>query len=188
MVAIDGTFLKAVNSPRRNYSQGKVRRMIEEIDRRTDAYLEALEVAEREAPAQSLPGPERPVRIQSKLAELEDKRRECEALLEKLSREPGAQISETDPESRALRKNTECLVGYNAQIAVDSAQHLIAAQEVTQEPNDATLLAPMAQAAREALGVEKIAAVADRGYYSHQQVRACRPRSLRAFATPQCRR
>jgi transposase len=83
LVAIDGTFLKAVNSPRRNYSQGKVRRMIEEIDRRTDAYLEALEGAEREASAQSLAGTERAGQIQSKLAELEDKRRECEALLEK---------------------------------------------------------------------------------------------------------
>jgi hypothetical protein len=83
------------------------------------------------------------------------------------------------------------MVGYNAQIAVDSAQHLIAVQEVTQEPNAATLLAPMAQAAREALGVEKIAPVANRGYYSHQQVRGLRGsghRSLRAFATPQCRR
>lgn len=183
LVAIDGTFLKAVNSPRRNFSQGKVRRMIEEIDARSEAYLEALEAAEREAPAQSLAaaGGARPSQIQSKLAALEDKRRECAQLLEKLSAEPGAQVSLTDPESRALCKKGEFTVGYNAQIAVDSAQHLIAAQEVTREPNDATLLMPMAQAAREALGVEKIAAVADRGYYSHEQVCACAEAGIEAY-------
>jgi len=86
-----------------------------------------------------------------------------------------------NPESRALCKGSEFTVGYNAQIAVDSAQHLIAAEEVTREPNDATLLAPMAQAARDALGVEKIAAVADRGYYSHEQVRACAEAGIEAY-------
>ncbi|MGB8170308.1 MAG: transposase [Chthoniobacteraceae bacterium] len=87
----------------------------------------------------------------------------------------------TDPDSRALRKNSECTVGYNAQIAVDAAQHLIAAEEVTTEPNDSALLEPMAQAAREALGVEKIAAVADRGYYSHEQVARCAEAGIEAY-------
>lgn len=182
LVAIDGTFLKAVNSPRRNFSQGKVRRMIEEIDRRTEAYLEALEASEREVPAQSMAGSDQDAaQIPGKLAALEEKRRQCAAILEALSPEPGAQLSLTDPDSRALRKNTECTVGYNAQIAVDATQHLIAAEEVTREPNDAALLLPMAHAAREALGVEKIAAVADRGYYSHEQVRTCAEAGIEAY-------
>lgn len=184
LVAIDGTFLKAVNSPRRNFSQAKVRRMIEEIDRRTEAYLEALEAAEREVPAQSMAaagGEQDSAPIQERLAALEQKRRECAALLEALTAEPGAQLSLTDPDSRALRKNSECTVGYNAQIAVDAAQHLIAAEEVTTEPNDSALLEPMAQAARAALGVEKIAAVADRGYYSHEQVARCAEAGIEAY-------
>jgi transposase len=184
LVAIDGTFLKAVNSPRRNFSQGKVRRMIEEIDRHTEAYLEALEASEREASSQSMAaagGDPEAAQIPGKLAALEEKRQQCAAILEQLSPEPGAQLSLTDPDSRALRKNTECTVGYNAQIAVDAAQHLIAVEEVTRDPNDAALLLPMAQAARDALGVEKIAAVADRGYYSHEQVRACAEAGIEAY-------
>jgi len=183
LVAIDGTLLKAVNSPRRNFSQAKVRRMIEEIDRRTAAYLEALEAAEREVPAQSMARGRDPdaAQLQSKLAALEQKRRQCAEILETLCAEPGAQLSLTDPESRALRKNSECIVGDNAQIAVDAAQHLIAAEEVTTEPNDSALLEPMAQAAREALGVEKIAAVADRGYYSHEQVQRCAEANIEAY-------
>jgi hypothetical protein len=91
----------------------------------------------------------------------------------------------TDPESRALRKNSKSVVGYNAQIAVDAAHHLIAAQEVTREPNDSALLAPMAQEARKALGVEKIAAVADSGYYSVEQLRQCAQGGVEAYVPQQ---
>ena len=190
LVAIDGTFMKAVNSPQRNFSQGKLRAMIEEIDRRTEGYLEALETAEAETAAQSL-GTAASVeagQIQSQLAALEEKRRECAAILERLSMEPGAQLSLTDPESRALRKNSECTVGYNAQIAVDAGHHLIAAEEVTCEANDSALLLPMAQAACEGLGVEKIAAVADGGYYSHEQIQRCAEHGIEVYVPAPGRR
>jgi transposase len=186
LVAIDGTFLKAVNSRQRNFTHAKVQRMMEEIDRRTEAYLKELDAAEPEAPGQSLGavGGDRDkgaAHIQSQLAALEQKRRECAALLEELSKEPGAQLSLTDPDSRTLRKKSECTVGYNAQIAVDAAHHLIAAEEVTCEPNDSALLAPMAAAASEALGVEKIAAVADSGYYSIEQIKRCAEEGVEAY-------
>ena len=186
LVAIDGTFLKAVNSPQRNFTQAKVKRVIEEIDRRTEAYLKELDAAEPEASGQSLgaAGGDRDkeaAHIQSQLAALEQKRRECAALLEELSKEPGAQLSLTDPDSRMLRKNSECVVGYNAQIAVDAAHHLIAAQEVTCEPNDSALLAPMAAAASEALGVEKITVVVDTGYYSIEQIKRCAEQGVEAY-------
>ena len=45
--------------------------------------------------------------------------------------------------------------------------------EVVNEPTDHGQLAPMAAAAQEALGVEKLKAVADGGYYDHLQIAAC---------------
>ena len=184
LVAIDGTFLKAVNSPQRNFTHAKLQRMIAEIDQRTEAYMEALETADHDAPAQSLAraeGEPGATSLQSQLETLKEKRREYAAILEELSKEPGAQLSLTDPDSRALRKNTERIVGYNAQIAVDAAHHLIAAEEVTQEPNDSTLLAPMALEACKALGVEKIDAVADCGYYSIEQLQSCAQAGVEAY-------
>jgi transposase len=187
LVAIDGTFLKAVNSPARNFSQGKLRRLIEEIDRRAEGYLEALETAEREAPAQSLggggePPQERAAQIKEHLAGLEQKRRECAGLLEVLQAAgPDAQLSQSDADSRALQKNAERVVGYNAQIAVDSAHHLIVAEEVTTESNDRGLLAPMAQAAKETLGVAHLTVVADSGYYSTGQLQRCAVLGVEAF-------
>jgi len=65
------------------------------------------------------------------------------------------------------------IVGYNVQVAVDAKHHLIVAHEVTNSGSDRAQLAPMAAAAREAMGKKKLQAVADRGYYSAPQIKAC---------------
>src|SRR5208282_3668283 len=54
-------------------------------------------------------------------------------------------------------------VAYNAQIAVDGEHKLIAAFDLTNECNDERQLLPMAQQARQALGVETLTVVAEAG-------------------------
>lgn len=184
LVAIDGTFLKAVNNPQRNFTQAKVKNLIEEIDRRSEAYLQELETVDSQASAQSMAasdGAEGAKRLRGKLAAMEQKRAQCLALLAAMESSPTGQVSLTDPDSRSLDKGSQRTVGYNAQIAVDAANHLIVAEEVTQEPNDTQLLASMAIAAKEALGVEQIKAVADRGYYSHEQMRLCAEQGVETY-------
>ncbi len=44
------------------------------------------------------------------------------------------------------------VVGYNVQAAVDAKHHLIVAHEVTNDGSDRAQLAPMAKAARDAIG------------------------------------
>jgi len=56
---------------------------------------------------------------------------------------------------------------------VDAKHHLIVAHEVTNTGSDRAQLEPMAAAAREAIGKTKLQAVADRGYYSAPQIKAC---------------
>ncbi len=65
------------------------------------------------------------------------------------------------------------IVGYNVQVAVDAKHHLVAAHEVTNEGIDRAQLAPMAAAARQAMGKEKLLAIADRGYFSGPQIKTC---------------
>ena len=74
--------------------------------------------------------------LRERVAQLQADRQEYAGLLARLTAEPGTQLSLTDPDSRLLQKRTETVVGYNAQVAVDAAHHLIAAQEVTRDPND----------------------------------------------------
>lgn len=65
------------------------------------------------------------------------------------------------------------VVGYNVQVAVDTKHHLIVTHEVTNIGNDRTQLSPMAKAARDAMGKRTIRALADRGYFSAPEIKAC---------------
>jgi transposase len=87
--------------------------------------------------------------------------------------EPGAQRNFTDPESRIMpdggRKGS-FVQAYNAQIAVDSAQQIIVAAEITQDSNDKQQLAPMLERVAQNMGAKPQAATADTGYFSESQV------------------
>ena len=85
------------------------------------------------------------------------------------------QISLTDPDARSMPtsgKDTG-IVGYNVQTAVDTKNHLIVAHEVTNVGTDRRQLSNIAEQARTEMGVETLDAVADRGYYAGEEIRAC---------------
>jgi len=73
------------------------------------------------------------------------------------------------------------MVGYNVQTAVDTTHHLIVAHEVTNIGKDRSQLANMSEQAREATGIEKLAVVADRGYFSGEEVLACDQAGITAY-------
>ena len=85
------------------------------------------------------------------------------------------QISLTDPDARSMATSGRDtgVVGYNVQSAVDTKHHLIVAHEVTNVGTDRNQLSRMALLARTALGVRKLEAIADRGYYSGDEIVAC---------------
>jgi hypothetical protein len=72
-------------------------------------------------------------------------------------------------------------VGYNVQMAVDARHHLIAAHEVTNVGSDRSQLHPMALAARDAMGKNKLKALADRGYYFGEQIKSCKDAGITAL-------
>ena len=77
-------------------------------------------------------------------------------------------------------------VGYNAQVAVDGKHKLIVAFEVTNAGSDLGLLAETAGAAKDALGVDAIEVVADRGYYKGEDIQVCEQAGITAYvARPQ---
>ena len=67
------------------------------------------------------------------------------------------------------------MVGYNVQTAVDAKHHLIVAHEVTNVGNDRAQLANMASQAKAAMGTDRLDVLADRGYFSGEEVLACEP-------------
>jgi hypothetical protein len=73
------------------------------------------------------------------------------------------------------------MVGYNVQTAVDTKNHLIVAHEITNNGSDRSQLSQIALAAREAMGKCKFKAIADRGYYSGVQLKACEDAGIAAI-------
>jgi hypothetical protein len=64
-------------------------------------------------------------------------------------------------------------VGYNVQSVVDTKHHLIVTHEVTNVGIDNGHLSEMAEQAREALKVEEIEVLADKGYFDSEEIAAC---------------
>jgi transposase len=172
VIAIDGSKFKAVNNRDKNFTVAKAAKRIEQVDASIVRYLAALDRADRE---ESDVAEAKTTRIKDKIAGL---RRQMQALKEmqlKVQDAPDQQVSLTDPDARSMATSGRGtgVVGYNVQIAVDAEHHLIVAHEVTNLGHDRTQLEPMARKAQEAAGCDEITVLADRGYFSGDQVLAC---------------
>jgi transposase len=171
-VAIDGSKFKAVNARDKNFTEAKMKRRLERIDESIARYLSQLETADRHGDAV----PEAKVaRLKSKIEKLKEEIVRLSEINAEMMKSEDKQISLTDPDARSMAtsgKDTG-IVGYNVQIAVDTQHHLIVAHEVTNVGTDRHQLAHMSGQARDEMAVETLDAVADRGYYDSEEIRAC---------------
>ena len=80
-----------------------------------------------------------------------------------------------------MAAHTRVAVGYNVQVAVDTKHKLIVEQQVTNQVVDMGLLTQTAAPAKEVLGVETIAVVADRGYFKIEDIEACEQAGIEPY-------
>jgi len=175
VAAIDGSKFKAVNTPRQELHP----RLDPAADGASGGQhhalsVRALETADRQEGelAQA-----KAVRLKEKIASLREQMKDFKDLEIQVHAAPDKQISLTDPDARAMAttgKGTG-MVGYNVQTAVDTKHHLIVAHEVTNVATDRGQLANMAGQAKDAMGVEALEVLADRGYFSGEEILACGP-------------
>jgi transposase len=172
VVAIDGSKFKAVNNRDKNYTVAKVTGRMEQVDASIARYLRALDRADRE---ESDIAEAKSIRLKEKIAGLRRQMRALKEMEQTVQDAPDQQVSLTDPDARSMATSGKgtATVGYNVQIAVDAEHHLIVAHEVINQGYDRHQLAPMAFKAQQAAGCEQITALADRGYFSGDQVLAC---------------
>ena len=172
IVAIDSSKFKAVNSRDRNFTPGKIDRRQEQIEQSIQRYLKALETADRTQPAEVEAKTER---LREKIATLREQVRRMDAVREELKQQPDGQISLTDSDSRSMISQAKGsgMVGYNVQAVVDARHHLIVTHEVTNVGNDRAQLTKMGTAAKAAMGKQRLQALADRGYFSGPEIKAC---------------
>jgi Transposase DDE domain len=80
-----------------------------------------------------------------------------------------------------MAAHTRVAVGYNVQVAVDTKHKLIVEQQVTHQGVDMGLLTQTAEPAKEVLGVETIAVVADKGYFKIEDIEACEKAGIEPY-------
>jgi transposase len=172
-VAIDGSKFKAVNTRDKNFTKGKVERRRQQLEDSVARYLAQLDTADLQDPSEALAA--KTVHLKEKLTKLASEMHKLEAYEKAMLASPDHQISLTDPDCRSMATSGRGsgVVGYNVQVAVDTEHHLIIAHEVTNSGSDRAQLANMAMQAKAVLGVDKLEAVADRGYYSGEEIKAC---------------
>ena len=120
------------------------------------------------------------IRLKDKLEKLHSEMAKLDAMEKQMLASPDEQISLTDPDSRSMATSGRGsgVVGYNVQVATETEHHLIIAHEVTNVGSDRSQLAKVAKAAKEVLQVDKLEAVADRGYYHGEEIKACADASI----------
>jgi transposase len=180
VVAIDGSKFKAVNNRDRNFTNAKLKRRLEQIEESIARYFSQLDTADRHegAVAEAKAG-----RLKDKIAVLKQQMQGLKAMELRLRDAPDQQISLTDPDARSMATSGRGtgIVGYNVQTAVDAKNHLIVAHEVTNVGNDRGQLAMMAEQARAATGITELTVVADRGYFSGDEILACAQAGITPF-------
>jgi len=172
-VAIDGSKFKGVNNRDKNFTQAKVEKRRTQLEESVARYLAQLDTADRQDPSDSIEL--KKTHLKEKLEKLKSEMQKLEAIEQQVLASPDKQISLTDRDSRSMATSGRGsgVVGYNVQIAVETEHHLIVHHDVTNVGSDRSQLASTATAAKEALGVQTLEAVADRGYFNGEEIKAC---------------
>jgi transposase len=171
-VAIDGSKFKAVNNRNRNFTRAKLEGRRQQIEESVARYLAQLDTADRQEPTEVLAA--KADRLKEKIARLEDEMKRLDEVEAQMLAVPDQQVSFTDPDARSMTSGGRgtAIVGYNVQVAVDTDHHLIVTHEVTNVGTDRAQLSSMATKAKAVLGVQQLDVVADRGYFSSEQLLA----------------
>src|SRR5215207_951829 len=185
VVAIDGSFFHGDASKASIFTRKRLAEQIAGLDREIDAYgksLEANDAAEAQDRSKGRSdGGGDGGDLGAKVAELMARRSRAIADLDRLEDSGETQLSLTDPDARLLAKSGQAVAGYNVQSVVDDKHMLIVASSVVNDSSDVNQLHAMAKAAKHALEAETLQVLADAGYYSSAELKACEDDGIVAY-------
>lgn len=172
LVAIDGSKFKAVNTRDKNFTPSKLKKRLEQVAEHIAGYLRDLDTADRQE-GDTIEA--RSDRLKEKVERLREQMRMLQAMDAQVAASADGQVSLTDPDARSMATSGRGsgIVGYNVQSAVETEHHLIVAHDVVMTGSDRQQLSSMAGKAKDALGVDELEVLADRGYFSGEEILNC---------------
>ena len=135
LLAVDGTWIRAVNNKDRNFTRTSLTKFIQLADAKLDDYLQRLDQNDGAEAAAATVGA-RMKNLAEKIAAVRARRTRCQTMLTQLEQSGEDPISLTDPDSRAMAAHTRVAVGDNVQVAVDAKHKLIVEQQVSNQVVD----------------------------------------------------
>ena len=167
LTAIDGSFFSAVNHNGKNYSRNKLRKLLEKLDRKIDAYLDEISRLDKQEFSKISD-------LQQAIADIQSKQKEYREIQDVLDATGETQVSLTDPDSKMMTKpKAKTDMSYNVQLAVDSKNSLISECDVTNDGNDIKQLSKMVEKVLDTHAPSELSVVADAGYASGEEIDKC---------------
>jgi transposase len=193
VVAIDGAFFHGDASKASIFTRKRLADQIARLDLEIEAYGRSIE--DNDATEANEPRKDRSDGpdaggggdggdIGVKVSALMANRSRAQTDLDRLEATGETQLSLTDPDARLLVKSGQGVAGYNVQAVIDDKHKLIVASEVVNDSSDVNQLHAMAKAATEALEAESLQVLADAGYYSSTELKACEDDGIVAYVPP----
>ncbi len=161
LVAGDSTKLRAQNSKKNNFNEGKIQRHLAYIDAKLGEYNKAL--AEADDDNKQI--------IEQEIKKHTERKTGYENMSRQLQQSGEPQISTSDPASRQLMtRNNISEVAYNIQTVVDAKHNLLLDYKVTNE-NDSRALSGMLRRTKTILGTTHFTALYDKGYHTGIEIK-----------------
>ena len=206
IIAVDGSKFRANNARKKSYTKGKVQKMLEHHEASAKKYMALLESEDQNEDAgEELSKTE----LKERLEQAKKRIRELQEIAEEV--EKNGEISITDPDAKHMNaSNNGTDIAYNVQIAGDEKHHLVVAVDTTNSPADHGQLHNMATKATEAFEEmdsktnqanntnetelndskeesekEPLSVVADKGYYSGEELGKCKTDGMNLIVSKQ---
>jgi len=161
LVAGDSTKLRAQNSKKNNFNEGKIERHLAYIDTKLDEYNKAL--AEADDDNKQI--------INQQVQKYTERKVAYENMDRQLTNSGEYQISTSDPASRQMMtRNNISEVAYNVQTVVDAKHNIPIDYKVTNN-NDTRALSGMLRRAKTILGTTDFTALYDKGYHTGIEIK-----------------
>ncbi len=183
-ISIDGSKFRACNNKKRNFTSSKLAKRIQAIEEKITEYMKEMDDNDKKEDddhGENIPDNFQGSELRDKIEEMTKRLSDYQAMLKELKDSGESQISRTDPDSRSMGDTGKGQVCYNVQTVVEAESKMIIADEVTNEVNDGQLLLHMAKKGKEALGVEKVDGVADKGYNNTMDLKKCEENGITPF-------
>ena len=174
MVALDGTKIRAVASPKNIAGAERLVRDIAHTEREIAYYLDRLDVMDEQVTKGFDDQPAHREAFGHAIASLgRRKDRLAKRQLELAKREEKVLVF-GEPEAKPMGyAHAPKLPAYNLQSVVDVESGLIVHHDVCNDANDSHLLHPMSVAAKEALEADELHVLTDGGYSNALEVARC---------------